>query len=162
MGQHKYEHKWVTRKMKKINKNMMIGEAVNSNPRVAEVLLDSGVHCIGCGGMSFETIEQGLKAHGMSGKEIDKLITEINEQKLVRITKNAEIQMKKMLGKKYSYLRLEKSGEKWKLILEKNKNKEDSIVKECNINIIFKKDYKSKIKNIAIDYADDLGGFIVR
>ena len=55
----------------------MIGEALSINPKVAEILLDKGVHCIGCGGLSFETLEMGLKAHGMPNKEIDKLIKNI-------------------------------------------------------------------------------------
>ena len=61
-------------KMKKITKNMMLGEAISVNPHVAEILLGKGIACVGCGGMSFETLEQGLKAHGMNDRQIDKLM----------------------------------------------------------------------------------------
>ena len=42
-------------------------------------MLKHGLHCIGCGVSAWETIEQGALSHGMSKKEIDKMIDGINE-----------------------------------------------------------------------------------
>jgi len=63
----------------KIKKDMMIMEAIQKFPKTAEVLMENGIHCIGCIAASGETLEQGLKAHGMDDKDIDKVIKEMNE-----------------------------------------------------------------------------------
>ena len=109
--------------MKKINKNMMISEAISINPKVAELLLDKGVHCIGCGGLSFETLEMGLKVHGLSNKEIGALIKKMNVIKEVDFTKEAAKNIKEMLEKSYKYLRIKKDSSRLGLSLEKSKNK---------------------------------------
>ena len=49
-----------------------------SNPKNMELLLDIGLHCIGCFASQFETLEQGCKGHGMSDEEIDELINKLN------------------------------------------------------------------------------------
>lgn len=46
---------------------------------VAEIMLDHGMHCIGCCGASFESLEQGCKAHGMDDEKIDKLVEDLNK-----------------------------------------------------------------------------------
>jgi hybrid cluster-associated redox disulfide protein len=64
----------------KINKNMMIGEVVEMYPQLAEVLVEKyGMHCIGCMAAGMETLEQGAMVHGMSQKEITKMVEELNK-----------------------------------------------------------------------------------
>jgi hybrid cluster-associated redox disulfide protein len=62
-----------------ITKDMLIGEAVSQHPELAEYLTNFGMFCVGCPGAQFETIEQGLKIHGKTDKEIDKFIEEVNK-----------------------------------------------------------------------------------
>ena len=50
------------------------------NPKAAEILLDTGMACIGCPMAMQETLEEGCLAHGMSNKDIDKLIKELNRK----------------------------------------------------------------------------------
>lgn len=50
------------------------------NEKAVEVLMDSGMGCIGCPMAMQETIEEGCKAHGMSNKDIDKLIEKLNKK----------------------------------------------------------------------------------
>lgn len=64
----------------KITKKSLIGNVLKKKPELAEILLGSGMHCVGCPMMSMETIEQGCKAHGMSDKEIDKLVKSLNKK----------------------------------------------------------------------------------
>jgi len=45
-------------------------------PESAEILMNRGMHCIGCNMAGFETIEQGATMHGLDSEEI---IREINE-----------------------------------------------------------------------------------
>jgi hybrid cluster-associated redox disulfide protein len=61
-----------------VRKNMTFAEIMEKYPDAANVLFESGLHCIGCGMAMYETIEQGCMAHGMSKKEIDELIKRLN------------------------------------------------------------------------------------
>ncbi|MEM4637817.1 MAG: DUF1858 domain-containing protein [Candidatus Woesearchaeota archaeon] len=71
-------------KDKKISKDMIISEVVEKFPYLAEYIMDYGVHCVGCGVASFETLEEGFMGHGMSEEEIDMVIEELN--KIIRQT----------------------------------------------------------------------------
>ncbi len=63
----------------KINKDMMIAEALEKYPESARVLKESGIHCLGCIAAHGESLEQGLSAHGKGKKEIDEIIKQMNE-----------------------------------------------------------------------------------
>jgi hybrid cluster-associated redox disulfide protein len=62
-----------------ITKDMMIADMAQSHPEAAIVLMEKGMHCIGCGASAFETIEEGLQAHGIPDDEIDTIIDEMNK-----------------------------------------------------------------------------------
>ena len=64
-----------------ITRKTIIAEAVEKNPKAAEIMLKYGLHCIGCHISPYETIEQGSRAHGISDKDIDKIIGEMNKGK---------------------------------------------------------------------------------
>ena len=59
---------------------MKIGDIVQKYPEAAEIMMKHGMHCIGCPGTFFESLENGAKAHGVSGKDIDKMVEEINKK----------------------------------------------------------------------------------
>ncbi|MFW6233106.1 MAG: DUF1858 domain-containing protein [Nanoarchaeota archaeon] len=67
----------------KIKKNMTIGEilekAGDKVDEVAEILMSSGMGCIGCPMAQIETLEQGCLAHGLSEKDIKEVVNKINE-----------------------------------------------------------------------------------
>lgn len=62
-----------------ITKDTNIAELVFKYPVAAEVLLDYGLHCVGCGASGFDTIEMGAKIHGMTSSEIEELVARVNE-----------------------------------------------------------------------------------
>lgn len=62
----------------KITKKMTFAKLLEAKPEVAEMLMESGMHCFGCPMAQMETIEEGCKAHGFSEKDIDELIRKIN------------------------------------------------------------------------------------
>ena len=64
---------------KKITRDMNLGELIARYPDAAEVLMDHGLHCVGCFANSFDTVEMGAKVHGMSDSEIDDMIMRVNE-----------------------------------------------------------------------------------
>ena len=61
-----------------ITKDMLLSEIASKHPGALEVMFNHGMHCIGCGMAAFETLEQGCLAHGMSNKDIEKLVKEMN------------------------------------------------------------------------------------
>jgi hybrid cluster-associated redox disulfide protein len=63
----------------KITKDMTIGGVIEKYPEVAPILIENGIHCIGCHASAWETLEQGLSGHGMNEKSIEKIIKELNK-----------------------------------------------------------------------------------
>jgi hybrid cluster-associated redox disulfide protein len=64
-----------------ISKEMTFAELLNKYSQSANILFESGLHCIGCGGAMYETIEQGCMMHGFTKKQIDDLIKKLNKKK---------------------------------------------------------------------------------
>ena len=58
-----------------INKKMKIDEILNVDQRIANVLMASGMHCLGCIMASGETLEQACGVHGIN---CDELVERIN------------------------------------------------------------------------------------
>lgn len=61
--------------MAKVTKDTLIGEALMMNMGIAEVLMESGMHCVGCPASQGESIEEACAVHGM---EVQPLIDKIN------------------------------------------------------------------------------------
>mgnify|MGYP002866728673 FL=1 len=60
--------------MSGITKEMTIGEILRSNPEVAPVLLEAGMHCLGCPASQGESLEEAAMVHGI---DIDDLMEAI-------------------------------------------------------------------------------------
>ena len=63
----------------KISRDTNLAELVGEHRNATEVLLDYGLHCVGCALSPFDTLEQGAKLHGKSEEEIDEMVERINE-----------------------------------------------------------------------------------
>jgi hybrid cluster-associated redox disulfide protein len=63
----------------KITRKTDMHELLVAKPELAGILFQSGMGCAGCPMSMGETIEEGCKVHGMSDKEIDKLIEKMNK-----------------------------------------------------------------------------------
>ena len=61
--------------MAKVTKDTMIGELLQSDEGVAPILLNIGMHCLGCPSSQMETIEQAAMVHGIDS---EMLVDEIN------------------------------------------------------------------------------------
>lgn len=62
--------------MADITREMTIGEILRANPDVAPVLLEAGMHCLGCPSAQAETLEEAAMVHGI---DIDELMTAIRD-----------------------------------------------------------------------------------
>ena len=57
-----------------INKDTTIGEILEQAPEKADILLEVGMHCLGCPASQMETLEEACDVHGIDVQEIlDKL-----------------------------------------------------------------------------------------
>ena len=57
-----------------ITKEMTIGQILSIKPEVAPVLLQMGMHCLGCPASQGESLEEAAMVHGM---DIDELMGKI-------------------------------------------------------------------------------------
>ncbi len=158
----------------KITREMTIGELVQDYPSVVEILLDEGVHCIGCGAAFWETIEQGLMGHGKTNEEIDEVIKKLNAaipqelgnpEKLI-VTDKAVNKLKEILKKNKKegkMLRIEVttggcSGFKYGFRLVEKESKDDIVVEEQGVNILLDPESFSMLKGAKVDYVESLSG----
>lgn len=65
---------------KEITKDTKIGDLLEKYPETAQFLFEAGIHCVGCHMAAHESLEQGMKAHGLSGKQVDEVIRKINRK----------------------------------------------------------------------------------
>ncbi|MBO4637271.1 MAG: DUF1858 domain-containing protein [Clostridiales bacterium] len=64
-----------------VTKDTIIGDVVNADPEVAPILMEAGLHCLGCAMASGETIEEACYVHGLDCEELVKSLTEYFESK---------------------------------------------------------------------------------
>ena len=61
----------------KFNKDTRIGELLEVAPEKAEILLNVGMHCIGCPASQMETIEEACDVHGI---DVEELLEKLNAE----------------------------------------------------------------------------------
>ncbi len=59
-----------------VTKQMMIGELLQIDSKIAPFLMEIGMGCIGCPSAQMETIEEAAMVHGI---ELDALVGKIND-----------------------------------------------------------------------------------
>ena len=60
--------------MADITRDMTIGEILRTNPTVAPILMEAGMHCLGCPSAQGESLEEAAMVHGM---DIEALMEQI-------------------------------------------------------------------------------------
>ena len=58
-----------------ITKDMLIGQIVTGDERTIPVLLDAGMHCLGCPSAQSEALADACMVHGI---EVDELVEKLN------------------------------------------------------------------------------------
>ena len=58
-----------------VTKDMKIGELLMMDRSAGAILMQNGMHCVGCPSAAGETLEEASMVHGM---DIDKLLSDIN------------------------------------------------------------------------------------
>lgn len=60
-----------------ITKDMTVGEILRVNPDLAPVLMNVGMHCIGCPSAQGESLEEAAMVHGLDINEIMDVIDQM-------------------------------------------------------------------------------------
>ena len=58
-----------------IEKTTKIGELLKIAPEKASILLDAGMHCLGCPASQDETLEEACDVHGIN---VDEILEKLN------------------------------------------------------------------------------------
>lgn len=59
-----------------ITKDMNIRKIIEIDDGLADILMDAGMHCLGCAMSHFENLEQACEVHGI---DADALVDALNE-----------------------------------------------------------------------------------
>ena len=59
----------------KFNKDTKIGKLLEVAPEKAEILMEAGMHCLGCPASQAETLEEACEVHGL---DVNELLDKIN------------------------------------------------------------------------------------
>ena len=61
----------------KFDKNTRIGEILEKAPEKAEILMEIGMHCLGCPAALVETLEEACMVHGI---DVEEVLKELNKE----------------------------------------------------------------------------------
>ncbi len=156
-----------------ITKDMTIGEVISKYPSVVEPLLETGVHCVGCGASYWETLEQGLKGHGMTDEQVDEVMVKLNdfveeepqEKQTITITSKAAEKLKEILTKQNKSdhgLKIQVTsggcaGFSYNFLITKD-SKDDVIIEQNGMKVFVDKETMKMVEGSKIDYVDALIG----
>ncbi len=141
-------------------------ELVREHPGAAELLFRRGIHCVGCMAAQFETIEQGLRGHGLSDEQIDAFIKELNEldEKPVElvsgitITPAAIAELKRLLAEKQleAGLRIDavqkEGGVAYGFNLEHERREDDTVVERDGVTFYLSSESIGQLRGAKIDF----------
>jgi iron-sulfur cluster assembly protein len=161
----------------KITGESTIGDVIEKYPEVIEPLTNHGIHCVGCHVSPFETLEMGLKGHGMSESEVGEVLKELNEvveksasadqqketDEKVHLTQNAAERIKALAngGEKGLRIYVEKggcSGYTYEMEMVDAKKEDDLVFEEKGVSVFVDKESIEQLKGSYVDYLDSLQG----
>lgn len=165
---------------KYVTKDMVIGDVLNKYPDAAMIMLEHGLHCVGCHANVYDTIEAGCAVHGLGPDVVDKMVKDINEMielnmskdgKKAQDSKKSGLTLTESAAKKLSSL-LESepegsglkvmvmpggcSGYVYQMSFEKEAEENDVTFEDKGIKIFVDKDSLDLLNGAEIDYVDSL------
>lgn len=58
----------------KVTKDTLIGEMLQMDTGIAEILMEAGMHCVGCPSSAGESLEEACMVHNMDADEVLKAV----------------------------------------------------------------------------------------
>lgn len=162
--------------VEKVTKDMVIGDVLKKYPDVAVIMLEHGLHCVGCHANIFDTIESGCRVHGLDDAVVDSLIEKINafiaeakappapKSDKVTLTEVAAAKVKDLLQKENQVghgLRVAVipggcSGFVYQMSFEEAPQKDDIVMEHSGVKLFLDKDSLQMLGGAEIDYVDSL------
>ena len=164
-----------------ISKDMPIADVVAKYPSIVDTLQSYGIHCVGCGASTFETIDQGFKGHGMSDTEIEAIVEELNrvaktapkpvshvhhEGPVLIVTEKAANKISEMLkqhnkigwGLRIGVVPGGCSGFQYSMGFDEKATETDKVVEEKGVKIFVDEKSLDKLWGCSVDYVESLQG----
>ncbi len=160
-----------------VTKEMTIEEIFSRFPhksqKLAQEMTNSGLHCVGCGAATWETLEAGMLSHGFSLDEVDEMVERLNgilQQKAdlssITMTKRAVDKYRLILqeeGKASWGLRFGDraagcSGFEYVLDYSEKAGPDDEVFLSEGLEIHVHKNDVSRLMGSEIDFVDGLNG----
>jgi iron-sulfur cluster assembly accessory protein len=160
-----------------ITKEMTIEEILSGFPhksqKLAQELTQTGLHCVGCGAATWETLESGVLGHGFSEEELMGLIERLNgilqeksDPNSIVMTERAAMKYKQILeeeGKAGYGLRFGDqaggcSGFEYVLDYSPAATEQDLTFVSHGVEIHVHKNKAARLMGSEIDYIDGLNG----
>jgi len=151
----------------KITKEDTIAEVVQQYPMIVPILMNNGLHCIGCHIAQVESLEQGFKTHGVDETKIDEIIQEMNKKinepiQIITITPEASKKIQEHMdndNKKEHYVKVNVTQDVrenvYDITFEKEKTEDQELIEEQGLKVLIEKDDKYVIKGCIIRYEND-------
>ncbi|MCH9611671.1 MAG: Iron-sulfur cluster insertion protein ErpA [Chlamydiia bacterium] len=162
---------------KKIDKGMRIDEIFSTFPeraqKLAQLMTNKGLACVGCGAAAWETLEAGMLSHGFDEEAIDQMVIDLNailSQELdldtIKMTERAAKKFRefaKLEGKEGAALRFGCkpggcSGFEYVLDFEMEPGEHDEVFSSFDVGIFVNKEVLGRLLGCEIDYQDGLSG----
>ncbi len=67
--------------MQKISKDMIISDIISIDTNLIPVLMDAGMHCVGCPSAQGESLEEAAMVHGINPDELTDALNAYLESK---------------------------------------------------------------------------------
>jgi|SRR3989338_8597224 len=174
-----------TENVQKVHKDMTIAQILQLNPQksgaLAQLMTAAGLHCVGCGASTFETLEEGLMGHGYSEDQLYFLIDQLNEaldvveeKKVgekdehditpVALTEKGISKVKEIMkseGKEGWGLRVGVvpggcSGYSYELSFEEKEREDDKIIDQEGIKLFVDAESYEMLNGVVVDFVDNL------
>ncbi len=162
-----------------VTKDMVIADVLKKYPDVAVIMLEHGLHCVGCHANVFDTIEAGARVHGLDDGTIDSMVVEINKFIAEETPHNHEVptgpakvsvsavaasKIKELLAKDKIAghgLRVAVSpggcsGFVYQMNFEKAPEKSDIVIEDKGVKLFIDADSLNMLRDSELDYVDSL------
>jgi len=169
--------------MELITRDMRISDILEKNPakamRLSDIMTNFGLHCVGCGASTFETLEQGVLGHGFTEDKLVQLITELNvivdtpefvekegDGSILSVTEVAHAKVKEIMteeGKPNSGLRIAVipggcAGFTYDMAFQDEPSEGDILVDQNGLKIFIDNASAEHLKGTVINYVSSLQG----
>ena len=163
-----------------VTKDMVIADVLKKYPDVAVIMLEHGLHCVGCHANVFDTVEAGARVHGLDDATIDSMVVEINkfvsgeskEHKHEAPTGPAKVSVSDVAAGKIKALQAKDSieghglrvavspggcsGFVYQMNFEKQPEKTDVVFEDKGVKLFIDPDSLNMLRDAEIDYVDSL------